>query len=571
MTRYFCSRAPGRSLSLALSLAACSPAVSTSPLPTPAVAEPAPIQAGIAPPPGPYAPGFDAVHYDISLVLPDTGTFIRGQTTAHIRLEGTRPDTLVLDFTGLAVDAVEVGQRPVVFRHADGTLRIPVPADRRPGDTLQVRVSYQGHPDDGLILRRNVHGEWTAFADNWPNRARFWFPSIDHPSDKASVRFTIRDESNRRMVIANGTREESTDRSVWRWVNEDPIPTYTMVIGAAPFAVRRVGTGCPVPSGQRAEGCPEVTTWLYPQDTARAAPSFRRADQMVSFYSRLIAPFPYAKLAHVQAATRFGGMENVSAIFYSEEALSEGKDIEETVAHETAHQWFGDAVTEADWHHLWLSEGITTYFGALFFEHTDGVPRFREIMERDRQAYVGSEVAGRPMVDTAERDLFELLNPNSYEKGAWVMHMLRGLVGDSAFFAGMRSYYREHGHGTALTGDLQAALEAASERDLSEFFQQWVFRPGYPQYRAHWSWRAGARGAGTAEIVVEQVQPVDWPTFRMPLVLEFATANGPVRHTADVRERRTVVRVPLPARPTELRIDPDGWVLKEVEGVREQR
>src|SRR5690606_29984849 len=134
-----------------------------------------------------------------------------------------------------------------------------------------------------------------------------------------------------------------------------------------------------------AADCVAVTTWVFPADTANAAPSFRRAAEMVDFYSTLVAPFPYEKLAHVQSSTRFGGMENVAAIFYAERSIAQGRDIEGTVAHETAHQWFGDAVTEADWHHLWLSEGFASYFGPLFFEHADGVERFREIMAGARR------------------------------------------------------------------------------------------------------------------------------------------------------------------------------------------
>ncbi|HEX6938071.1 MAG TPA: M1 family metallopeptidase [Longimicrobiales bacterium] len=534
--------------------------------------EPPPIEAGRAPRPGPYAPGFDAVHYDLALTLPDTGAYIRGVASARIALVEPRRDTLALDLSGLAVERARIGGRDVAYRHEAGKVYLPVPADADVGDTLVVEVAYAGTPDDGLIIGPNVHGRRTAFADNWPDRARFWFPSIDHPSDKATVAFAVSAPAPW-MVVANGERVDAVaveppaappgstaPRRTWRWAVSVPIPTYTMVVGAAEFAVGRAGDACARTGDGR---CIETTWWAFPPDTSHAARVFARADEMVAFYSERVAPFPYAKLAHVQSSTRYGGMENVSAIFYAEEAIASGRDIEPTVAHETAHQWFGDAVTEADWHDLWLSEGFATYFGALFFEHADGAARFREMMEANRRAYFRSDVVGRPIVDPAEDDLFDLLNANSYQKGAWVLHMLRGLLGDAAFFDGIRRYYRAHEHGTARTADLQRALEAASGRELGDFFRQWVYSPGHPRVRVGWTWDAEA---GAVAVVLEQVQPAEWPVFDFPLELELTTPAGAVRRTVEVDARREEFRIPLPAAPTTVRADPDVRVLVEVVG-----
>ncbi len=518
--------------------------------------EPPPIPPGQAPPHGPYAPGFDALHYDVFLVLPESGSVIEGVATVQVRLEEPRQDTLRLDFSGLAVDRVSRDGNAVSMRYADGRLSIPVDGSSRVGDTLIVEIAYSGQPDDGLILGNNIHGKSTAFADNWPNRARYWFPSINHPSDKATVRFSVR-TNDERKVIGNGKLIDEDDASVRTWGTSEPIPTYTMVIGVAEFVVNEVGTIC---SEGELRTCTEVSTWLFPPDTAAAAPSFRRAADMVAYYNDLIAPFPYEKLAHVQASTRFGGMENVTAIFYPEQSLSAGLDIEVTVAHETAHQWFGNAVTESDWHHLWLSEGFATYFGALFFEDADGVERFRELMEEERLGYVASDAVDRPMVEARQEDLFALLNANNYNKGAWVLHMLRVKLGDDAFFSGIRDYYHAHEHGTVLTADLRRALEAASGVDLSGFFDRWVFEPGYPRYDVEWSWSYGA-----ALVRVEQVQP--WDAFPNPLVLEFATAAGPIRRAVEFAGRIGTVSVELPGEPTTVAVDPDGDVLKEVIGV----
>src|SRR5690606_9000333 len=187
--------------------------------------------------------------YGIALTLPDTGSYIRGVTTARIALVEPRAGTLPLDLSGLAVARVRVDGDVVAHRHDAGKLYVPVPAAARVGDTITVEVAYEGRPDDGLIGGPNVHGRRTAFADNWPNRARFWFPSIDHPGDKATVAFAV-SAPEPWVVIANGERRDdvaleppapaagsTARRTVWRWATDTPIPTYTMVIGAAEFAI----------------------------------------------------------------------------------------------------------------------------------------------------------------------------------------------------------------------------------------------------------------------------------------------------------------------------------------------
>lgn len=526
--------------------------------------EPEPIVAGRAPEPGEYPQPFDVRHYDIHLSLPDAGNQITGSADITLDASGGT-ERLTLDFTGLAVTTVTVNGTAAAFRHDEGKLHVQLPSGARRGD-LRVRVEYAGVPDDGLIIRSNVHGRRAVFADNWPNRARFWFPAIDHPADKATASFTIEAPAEW-QVVANGVRTGDPEpagtpsRRTWRWRIDAPISTYNMVVGATSFDVRTLGTVCVV-----TERCVEVSTWLFPESSTTGAAPFRRAVEMVEYFSGLIAPYPYRTLAHVQSATRFGGMENATAVFYDEQSLAQGRDIEGTVAHETVHQWFGNAVTIADWRDLWLSEGLATYFATVFFEHADGVERLRQRMEADRVRVVRSETAGQPIVDTSERDLFERLNANTYQKAAWVLHMLRGVIGDEDFFEGIRRYYRRHEHGTAATEDLRRAMEEASGRDLEWFFEQWVFSPGYPRFRV-----TSAPDPRTREttVVIEQTQPVSWPTFRTPLTLEIRAPTGSTRRIVAVDERRETLRLSERADVAAIVVDPDGWVLKDLETVDE--
>jgi aminopeptidase N len=541
-----------------------------------AAQEPAPIQAGVAPPPGPYAPGVDVLHYEVEVALEAGSERFQAAVEIRVAVEAHQP-VLPLDFSGLEITALTVDGRTVPYLYEEGVVRVPL-GGARPGDTVRVALAYRGTPDDGLILRNNVHGAPAAFVDNWPNRTRFWLPSVDHPAHKATVRYTVHAPAAWK-VVANGhlvTEAGPTppdalgpagDRRTWIWEVGVPISTYNMVIGAADMEIRTVGLAAcgRAPASRRDDGCVEVTTWTFPEDVARAEPSFRRAAQMVDFFTEIVGDFPFEKLANVQSATRFGGMENASAIFYSEQAIAAGRDIEATVSHEIAHQWFGDAVTEASWHHLWLSEGFATYFGALFFEAADGVDDFRRRMDGSRMRVVGSADVERPVIDPEETDLFALLNDNNYPKGGWVLHMLRGLLGDDVFFQGIRTFYQRHLHQAVLTEDFQAVMEEVSRQDLDWFFTQWLYRPGYPVFEIEERWVPGEGGAGQAEVVVRQVQRDAWPRFRVPLELCWDTGEARACRPAVSGSAEDVFRFSFDARPTgPAALDPDGWVLKDV-------
>jgi aminopeptidase N len=532
--------------------------------------EPEPIEAGLAPVALPYSPGLDALHYDFELAFSQDGDSFLGRARIRLALVEPLPDVIALDLSGLTVDAVRLDGRDTDFELSDGQLRIARPPGRGVGE-VTVDVLYGGTPDDGLILRNTLHGRPAVFADNWPNRTRFWLPTVDHPSDKATVRFTIH-APEIWEVVANGrlaqepfpsTRNalgDGSDRLTWIWETVVPISPYNMVVGATEFVVDIIGTAAcgRAPLTSRIDGCIDVTYWVFAPDVENAAFKFDRADLMVDFFARAIGPFPFAKLANVQSATRFGGMENASAIFYSERSVATNPD-DGVVSHEIAHQWFGDAVTEAEWSHLWLSEGFATYFGNLFFEQAEGADDFRARMEEDRGIYIGSDVIGQPVV-RREQNLFDLLNRNNYEKGGWVLHMLRGQLGDDIFFAGIREYYLRYIHRVVLTEDFQAVMENASGQDLDWFFNQWLFEPGYPMLQISQEWDDAT---GEVVLTIEQIQDAAWPTFRFQTEVEIELSTGTARTPVEISERISVIRIESSERPRNVRFDPDGWVLKD--------
>ena len=389
-------------------------------------------------------PGIDVFLYHFELQLSDTGVAFHGTATVVYRQTPGAGDTLTLDLVGMHVDSV---LNPILgdtathqFRYDGHILLIPIAPAPKTGSALgRVTVAYHGTPTDGLLAGSDGNGHSGVFADNWPERARYWLPTVDEPSDKAAVDFVVTAPATWK-VVANGalvdTSAADAGHTRWTWRERRPVPTYTMVLAAGPM-VRSVHP----PAASFTTPVP-VDVWTWPGDSAYAdSVPFHEVTSVVDVLSRIVGAFPYEKLSHIESATKYGGMENASAIFYAEKPYADRTMREGVVRHETAHQWFGDAVTEKDFHHLWLSEGFADYFDLVAGAALHGDTILSAGMQAYAASYFKSKVVDRPLIDTAQADPARLLNANSYQKGAWLLHMLRREVGDSGFFRGVRDYY----------------------------------------------------------------------------------------------------------------------------------
>ena len=497
--------------------------------------------------------GIDIIHYRIGLTLDPMDSVITGETGILVSFTGTGITEIPLDFGALTVDRVLEQDVEAAYKHEGERLTVTLKGTYKSGDRTQLTIFYHGQPKDGLFIQNNKFGNRAIFADNFSNRAHHWFPSIDHPYDKATVRFEVTAPEGY-DVVANGRLIETTHlqdglkRTIWQSTTE--IPTYCMVVGATNFSIVHAGSWNGIP----------VSYYLYPEDRENGITDFSRALQMLELYSTMIGPYPYAKLALVQSSTRYGGMENASAIFFSERSIRGTKQNEGTIAHEIAHQWFGDSVTESDWHHVWLSEGFATYFGALYFERAYGRDRFIQSMQGSKQRYLRAfERNPGPIHDSRITDLSDVLTGYHYVKGGWVLHMLRGIMGDTAFFNGIRDYYRTYRDENALTGDLQKVMEFHAERPLDWFFQQWIYETGHPVYQLTWTWDDPKK-----QVAVRIRQAQEGVTYRMPLMLSLQSAGNTTRETIQSTERDQTFTIGLDGKPTKIILDPDEWVLKEM-------
>ncbi len=465
-------------------------------------------------------PFIDIIHYDFSISVSDTSNVIYGNCKIAVNFIGT-VSTLEFDLKnkgtgdkGMVVQNVTFDKGSVKWNHSDNKIVITPDESIKAGSTGVFSIDYSGIPADGLIISDNKYGERSFFADNWPDRARNWIPCIDHPYDKATVDFIVTSPDHYEVVGSGHLVEESCmprHTKLTHWSEDVPLPTKVMAIGIASFAAKLEGNVNDIP----------VWSWVFTENRKEGFYDYSVAVKPLAFYSQLIGPYPYEKLANVQSKTIFGGLENASCIFYAENSVTGKGKAEDLMAHEIAHQWFGNSVTENDWHHIWLSEGFATYLTAVYLEKIYGKEKLDETMKSARDRVIRSYlISPRPVVDTTVTDLMKLLNANSYQKGAWVLHMLRRELGDDLFWKGMRLFYEEYKNKNALTTDFQQVMEKVSNNDLGQFFNQWVYVPGQPDLKIT---TKPSERRGFTDLTIEQTQDY---LFSFEIELELKNQQG---------------------------------------------
>jgi aminopeptidase N len=494
----------------------------------------------------------DVQHYEFSIALTDTNDSIKGKAAIDILcIKDAQAITFDLisknnNRKGMTVVQVTENGKPLTFTHTNNQLTITSPV--KYGERKKLEITYEGIPDNGLIITKNKYGHRVFFADNWPNRARHWLPCIDHPSDKAPLDFIVTAPAHY-QVISNGIKIADSlltgQQRLTHYTETTPLSTKIMVIGVARFAIEEAGTVNNIP----------VSSWVYPEEKDKGFYDYALAVDILPYFIKNVGPYAFKKLANVESTTMFGGMENASAIFYSDESSITGtRKSESLLAHEIAHQWFGDMATEADWSHLWLSEGFATYMTILYFEKY-GYDTAMQMLSKNRQQVIDfARKKLRPVVDSSVTNYMELLNANSYQKGGWVLHMLRRQLGDTIFWKGIRIYYNRFAGRNAVTGDLCKVMEEVSGRNLTPFFQQWLFTAGHPKLEISWQYIAVKKA-----VVITVIQQQS-PLFKFPLELQVDN-NKKLR--VDIANRDTRITIPVSKKPTSLIVDPQVNLLFE--------
>jgi aminopeptidase N len=501
---------------------------------------------------------FSVIKYMINVEVNDTTSVIRGNTELRILLK--QPDeSIYLDLRssngtgpGMVVDSVLRNGSRIAHMHDNHILRLPA-GRAGDGDTLNFRVYYGGDVEDGIVISENIYGERTFFADNWPNRAHNWFPCVDHPSFRSKVDLTITAPAHY-QVVATGELQRRVSlpskRTAHYWSTGIPVPVKVMVFGAAPFAVE---------FRDEIDGIP-WSDWVYPQNRENGFNSFSATPEILNFFTSLIGPYPYEKIANVQSTTRYGGMENAGNIFYHENAVASGSCIETLMVHEMAHQWFGNSVSEEDWAHLWLSEGVATWLTDYWVKQKYGEEEYIKRLAGHREkiiTYAGERLA--PVVDHHPEELTALLNPNTYQKGSWILHMLSRKIGEDKVIEALVTYYNRFKSGYASTSDLIVIFEDISGSELTQFTDDWLYSAGHPVITMNTEFNN--RYLNLELVQVQQHKMA----FTFPLDIKFVFDDGrELSHTFDIVFRRHEFVIEMPGEPVNIILDPETRLLFEL-------
>lgn len=495
----------------------------------------------------------DVKHYHLEVEVNDSTNSIQATMTVSLKFKQLVKE-FQLDFVekdstqkGMNIESLFQNNDTVAFTHSDNKITI-LPNLINTDSIFNFEIKYSGVPKDGLIISENFYGDRTFFADNWPNRAHNWFPCVDHPSDKATIEYTIK-APNHYQVVANGFLSEETcltnNLKLYRYKTAVPLSTKVMTIGIAQFAVQNIGETHNIP----------VSTWVYPQTKDQGFYDFANSKKILEFYIEKFGEYPYQKLANVQSKTQFGGMENAGAIFYAEKSVKGERDFEDTIAHEIVHQWFGNSASETDWPHLWLSEGFATYFTDLYIQKTEGEEAFQQRLKEEREEVLNFyKKKQTPVIDTENNNLMSLLNANSYEKGAWVLHMLRKKLGDETFWTGIKTYYEKFKLNNATTNDFKNVMAEVSGQNLDVFFSQWLQKAGQPIIKTSWLYYQNK-----LRLLVDQTQE---NAFNFPLDVELIYADGTSEiKTIEVAEIAIPYEIETKGEVKEVKLDPNTWLL----------
>lgn len=492
----------------------------------------------------------DVLHYKYQLALSDASDTLKGTAVITVKfLQNTKQFSLNLASVkgGKGMQVLNITSQQQTFSnvHSHDTLFINAENSFQKDSVQTFSITYAGIPADGLIISKNKYNERTFFADNWPDRAHQWIPCNDRPDDKATVAFEVIAPAQYKIISNGALLEEKAlpqNLTVTHWAEKIPIPTKVMVIGAARFATKVFADSSVTP----------VSAWVYQKDSSIGFYDYSLATSIVKFFSGYIDMYPFEKLANVQSKTIFGGMENAGCIFYAENSVTGTRTSEALLAHEIAHQWFGNSVTEKSFAHVWLSEGFATYMTHMYLEKKYGRDTLMKRLEDDRNDVIQfAKSWPRPVVDSLSTGM-DLLNVNSYQKGGWVLHMLRGEVGDSVFQKIIQTYYARFKSGNADTWDFEKVAEDVSNKDLEAFFEQWLYQPGLPLL----SIQSTIDSGGLKLTIIQQHS-----LFHFPLEIGLVAKAGTMRkENIQIDQKETTVTFKISSIKNVL-IDPDKKLL----------
>lgn len=509
---------------------------------------------------------------DVALDFPNKSVYGRVLSTLNAVNDGLTQ--IVFDAADLSIESIRQGDTGLDFRREGEKLYITLPKPAQAGQELTLEIAYSATPRRGLYFvapepeyPNKVTHAWTQGQDT---DNHYWLPCFDAPNQKCTteLRVVVPEDF---FALSNGvllktSHDPAAKTRTFHWQQNIPHSSYLITLAAGPFSeIAGKWEDIPVPY------------YVLPGREEEARISLGRTPDMVEFFSKNIGVrYPYEKYATVCVQDFiFGGMENTSATTLTDTTLHDKRadqdfSSEPLVAHELAHQWFGDLLTCRDWSNGWLNEGFATYFEALWTEHSLGRDEFIYEMHSNAQAYFQEDKSRyrRPLVAYTFHQPIDLFDRHLYEKGSLVLHMIRYLLGDAGWWKAINHYVTKNRGQNVISADFERAIEEATGRNLQYFFEQWVYKAGFPAFQLKNEWDETNQ---TVKFSIAQTQATNFenPLFTLPVEIAFVLPGGQ-RETFKVKleEKEQNFYFKLPARPLFASFDPSNWLLKTVSWTR---
>lgn len=525
----------------------------------------------------PYARSrdYDLQHSKVALRFDLDQKKVIGDVTHTVSPFRSGLEKISFDSVGLQIQSVKVNKSDAKFETTDTKLIVNLAKPATIGEKFDIEIKYQGKPTKGLYFilpDKNYPSQpkqiWTQGESE---DTRYYLPTYDYPNDRLTTE-TILTVPSHWLTVANGklvsTKDAGDGLKTWTWRESEPSSTYLFTVVAGEFGeVKDSWRGIPV-------------TYYAPKDRVdRLMANYSRTPAMIeSFSKRLGVDYPWEKYAQSMVDDFVaGGMENSSATTNTAMSLRNPKLVSEyptdedaLISHELGHQWFGDLVTTKDWANIWLNEGFATFMETMWTEvHFGKDQADYDRWEASRSWFQQRDLYDKPIVRRDFEDSSEF-DQNAYNKGGWVLYMLRRQLGEDAFYAGLKHYLEVNRGRNVVTADLTRAIEEATHTNVDQFFDQWVYGAGAPKFEITCSYDAEKK---QVRLTVKQTQKTEGHVglFRVPVDVEITNTTGPKLYPVVVSKASETFTFPSESTPLMILFDKGNQVLKSVEWTKDKK
>lgn len=521
---------------------------------------------------------YDVLHYKIRLDFDYSGKTFKGKNTISLKALRDDFDRCRLDAETFTVTKVTQGNNNLVFKQVPHEVTVYFKSGYRFEDKVIFTVHYEAvdvkadptrfgmssrYPIGLTFVEETAQNPPLIQALSFPIGARHWFPCYDHPNDKATQEI-IATVNSRFKVLSNGelvSKTQSVDggRLTYHWYQKKPHPTYLSMLVAGPYHII-----------EDSLGDLKINYWVYPKDVKHARRSFHKTPAIIEFFNREFGyKYPWTKYDQITIPGIGGGAECTSATLIGQSTIHDEKAEKDypshwLVAHEAAHQWWGDLVTCRDWGHTWINESFGTYYDYIYTKHDLGEEEgaINLLNKKNRYLYEARNRYIRPIVFHRWNFPNDNFDSHTYPKGAAVIHMMRWLLGEKPFLKTISHFLHKHAFQPADTHDFLTAIKEATGQNIDWFIRQWLYKPGHPVFQVSARWEPGKQ-----QVMVKVVQTQDTskgiPIYKTPVVFKIVTPSGNRLHKVWLKEKEDVFQFPCTQKPAMVRFDEGNYLLKE--------